>query len=148
MTDALREFERAYRNTTYLVDHPDGGFGIRLGEPCARLDALLAMHGVETWAYVTAWNPRSQRLPDADNVAQHAELLACVAKSGYPVFTGRGQPESGGWVPEESLLILGITEDAALRLGRAFDQHAIVVGKAGGRAGLRWCERKAEGGGR
>ncbi|MDP2238661.1 MAG: hypothetical protein Q8K18_00690 [Burkholderiales bacterium] len=57
---SLTKIERAYRNTTYLVDHPEGTFGILPGEPCLRLDALLAAHGVSCWAYVTAWNPRSE----------------------------------------------------------------------------------------
>lgn len=138
----LADIERAYRNTTYLVDHPEGAFGIRLGEPCPRLDAVLAAHGVKCWAYVTAWNPRSQPLPAAVNAARHADLLARVAQLGYRVFPGRGQPDSGDWIPEESLLILGITEAAALALGAQFGQHAIVVGESGGSAGLRWCGRK------
>ena len=33
--------EAAYRNTSYRVDHRAGDFGIRIGEPCAPLDALL-----------------------------------------------------------------------------------------------------------
>jgi len=45
------------------------------------------------------------------------------------------------WVAEESLLIIGIDETAALALGAQFGQHAIVVGEAGGCAGLRWCGR-------
>lgn len=130
---------RIYRDTTYFVDHPDGGFGIRLGETCARLEALLAAHGAHCWAYVTAWNPRSQPLPDAVNAARHAELLACVRAVGHVYFPGRGKPDSGGWIAEESLLILGMDEDAARRLGARFGQNAVVVGSAGGRAELRWC---------
>jgi len=132
--------ENAYRNTTYLVDHPDGAFGIRLGEPCPRLEALLAAYGSTCWAYVTAWNPRSQSVPAAVNAARHAELLAHAMRSGYPVFPGRGVPDSGDWVPEESLLILGMTEAAALALGAQFGQQAVVVGKAGGCAELRWTK--------
>ena len=134
--------EHAYRNTTYVVDHPDGAFGIRLGDPCPRLDALLAAHGVKGWAYVTAWNPRSEPVPAAVNTARQAELLARVTRAGYPVFSGRGQPVSGDWAPEESLLIIGIDEAAALALGVQFGQHAIVVGEAGGCAALRWCGHK------
>lgn len=134
-----RALESSYRSTTYFVDHPEGAFGIRLGEPCARLDALLAAHGEHCWAYVTACNPRSQSLPDADNAARHADLLAQVQAAGHVFYPGRGMPDSGDWKPEESLLILGLDQDAALRLGARFGQNAVVVGSAGGRAELRWC---------
>lgn len=110
-----------------------------MGEPCARLDALLAAHGEHCWAYVTACNPRSQSLPDADNAARHADLLAQVQAAGHVFYPGRGMPDSGDWKPEESLLILGLDQDAALRLGARFGQNAVVVGSAGGRAELRWC---------
>lgn len=135
----LAEIERAYRNTRYRVDDPAGAFDIRLGERCPRLDVLLAAHGVTCWAYVTAWNPRSQPAPAAANAARHTDLRARVAQLGYSVLPGRGQPDSGDWVAEESLLILGIDEAAALALGAQFGQRAIVVGKAGGDAMLRWC---------
>ncbi len=136
---SLTKIERAYRNTTYLVDHPEGTFGILLGEPCLRLDALLAAHGVSCWAYVTAWNPRSEPMPAELNAARHADLLACVSQSGYSVLPGHGQPDCGDWVAEESLLILGMAEAAALALGAQFGQRAIVVGRMGGDAELRWC---------
>ncbi len=132
------EIERAYRNTIYLVDDPQGAFGLRLGEPSPRLDALLAAHGVTCWAYVTAWNPRSRPLPAAVNAVRHADLYARVAQSGYAVLPGRGQPDSGDWAAEESLLILGMDEAAALALGAQFGQQAIVIGTADGTAELRW----------
>lgn len=134
-----RALETSYRSTTYFVDHPGGAFGIRLGEPCARLDALLAAHGTSCWAYVTACNPHSQRLPDADNAVRHADLLARVQAAGHVFYLGRGTPDGGNWKPEQSLLILGLDEAAALRLGAHFGQNAVVVGRAGGCAELGWC---------
>ncbi len=137
---SLAEYEQAYRNTTYWVDHPEGSFGIRLGEPCPRLDELLAKYGVDDWAYVTAWNPRSQPLHAALNAVRNAELRARIAELGYPVVAGRGQPDSGDSVAEESLLVFGIDQAAALALGAQFEQRAVVAGVRGGVAGLHWCE--------
>lgn len=134
------ELEVAYRNTAYCVDHSAGNFSIRLGKACARLDELLLGHGVTSWAFVTAWNPCSRHLPDEVNVTRHADLLAYVRKLKYPVFPGRGKPDSGEWIPEESLLILGIEEDTALRPGVMFDQNAVVIGRVGRPAEIRWCE--------
>jgi hypothetical protein len=132
--------EAAYRNTTFCVDYPARDFGIRIGELCTLLDALLHEHSVTVWAYVTACNPRSQKLPDDVNTMRQAELLARVQRLGYPVFPGRGIPDQAGWQPEESLLILGMPEPHALQLGITFGQYAIVAGTVGGPAKLCWCE--------
>jgi predicted amidohydrolase len=129
---------RAYRNTAYCVDHPTGNFSLRIGETCTALDTLLRAHGVTNGAFVTACNPRSQPLPPAENAARHAQLLARVKAHGWTAFAGRGVAEGGDWI-EESLLILGIDEAAAVNLGLAFGQNAVVIGDAGGVARLRWC---------
>jgi len=132
------DLQRIYRNTTYCVDHPAGDFGIYIGEPCARLDALLREHGLGAWAFVTACNPRSQPLLFKENTARHAQLLAHVRVLGLTVFAGRGKADGSDWV-EESLLILGLDEDEAVALGTAFGQNAVLVGRVGGVARLRWC---------
>ncbi len=131
------ELERAYRNTTYRVDHPAGDFGIRIDEPCARLDALLREHGVADWAYVTACNPRSQPLSNEENAVRHAQLMAQVRGLGLRAWSGRGVADDGSWA-EESLLILGLDEAAAVALGAAFEQHAVLVGRWGGVPRVRW----------
>jgi len=136
MVDPL--LEAAYRNTCYIVDHPDGVFGIRIGLACVRLDALLTKAGVATWAYVSACNPRSQPVAATDNAARHARLLTRVRALGLTACSGRGRADDGDWV-EESLLILGLDEPAAVALGAAFGQNAVVVGRLGESARLVWC---------
>jgi hypothetical protein len=130
---------RAYRHTTYRVDHPDGSFGIRLGVPCCRLDALLAAHDMECWAYVTAWNPDSEKLSCENNRLRNAALKEQIVRAGYVIYPGRGEPDAGGWVAEESFLILGMAAAVATQLGMQFGQRAVVIGHAGGCAELSWC---------
>ena len=130
---------RAYRHTTYRVDHPDGSFGIRLGVRCRRLDTLLALHRVNCWAYVTAWNPDSEKLSCENNRLRNAALRERIVRDGYVVYPGRGEPDAGDWVAEESFLILGMAAAVATQLGAQFGQHAVLVGRAGGQAELRWC---------
>lgn len=134
-----QELEVAYRNTSYRVDHPDGGFGIRVGEQSDRLDALLATHGMNNWAYVTASNPRSEKLTNGINRLRNAALMAQVTQQGFVIYPGRGESDADDWVAEESVLILGMDAAAALQLGVQFGQHAVLVGHAGGRAELKWC---------
>jgi Protein of unknown function (DUF3293) len=130
--------ERVYRETAYCVDHPAGNFCIRIGEPCAPLEVLLREHDATAWAFVTACNPRSRLLSSAENAARHAQLLAHVRALRLTAFAGRGRADRGGWL-EESLLIVGIEDSAALTLGSAFGQNAVVCANAGGVARLRWC---------
>ncbi len=137
------EIEQAYRNTRYRVDHPDGGFCIRVGEPSSRLDALLATHGVRCWAYVTASNPRSEKLDNENNRLRNAALTEQLVRQGFVIYPGRGEPDQDDWVAEESVLILGMDASAALQLGAQFGQHAVLVGQAGGRAELQWCRGSA-----
>ncbi len=67
MEDALLA---AYGRTTFVADTPRGRLSLRVGRRSAELDALLAAHGVATWAYVTAFNPGSRLLPGEANAAR------------------------------------------------------------------------------
>lgn len=130
---------QAYLRTTYVADPPGGPIHLRIGENSAALDALLRQTHHQTWAFVSACNPRSQPLCAAENALRHEALLARVRTLGLPFYAGRGVADDGGWI-EESLLILGISEADALALGRAFVQNAVVVGRIGGMAELKWCQ--------
>jgi hypothetical protein len=135
-----RALEQAYRATTYRVDVPGQPFiAIRVGEHDDALDALLAARGVGSWTYITAYNPGSVPLSDAENERRHHELLADVARCGaVAVFDGLGVGDDG-WPPEPSLLVLGVGRDEACSLGRKHGQVAVVYGERGKPAELVWC---------
>lgn len=143
MPERAAALEAAYRATTYVVDHPDGEIGIRIGEHHPRLDALLAAHGATEWAYITAWNPGSVKKSFKNNKLQNNRLRAAVRAAGHVCYPGRGRPDGGAWTPEESLLVVGIAEAQAVALGARFGQNAVVTGVAGGPARLRWCAVRA-----
>jgi hypothetical protein len=125
MTTLPPELLEAYRRTTYRVYQPP--INIRIGQPCPELDALLEQHGVDSWAYITAWNPYSQEMTDEENAQRHKELQAMT--SAYQTFEGEGVGEDPAWTPERSLLILGVPVEEAIRIGKYFEQNAIVLGK-------------------
>src|SRR3954467_12289085 len=54
---------RAYRGTTYTA----AGIEVRIGRRNAALDALLRAHGAREGVLITAWNPRSRRMPERWN---------------------------------------------------------------------------------
>jgi hypothetical protein len=130
---------RAYLSTTYRVDAPAGLIELRIGRASGALDRFLRQRGVRTWAFVTACNPYSLRLPDWRNLARQRRLRALCRRLGFSALPGAGIGDSPGWPAEPSLLVLGITRARARRLGRLFGQNAIVAGRCGRAPELVWC---------
>jgi hypothetical protein len=129
-----------YRATTYRVFVPDAApIDVRIGELCARLDVVLATHAAHTWAFITAWNPGSRQIPAEENEARQAELLGILRERGWRCFDGAGIPDRSDWHPETSVLVLGISKDEAVTLGRRFGQNAITTGRHGEAAELVYC---------
>lgn len=128
----------AYRRTTFQADTPIGRLSIRWGKGDERLDALLAQHGAQTWAYVTACNPQSKSLADPENTARQKALIGRLAGR-FPVYHGQGVGDEAGWKPEPSVLVIGMSSDEAGEIGREFGQYAVVVGRRNGAAELHDC---------
>lgn len=121
----------AYMATTYVVYGPGAEFRIRIGHECRELDALLNQHEMSSWAFVTACNPGSELMTPEQNRTAMASFRYDVVSAGFHFLDGAGVPDAlhgSGWSPEPSLLILGITRDGAIDLGRKYGQRAIVVG--------------------
>lgn len=134
MNEAL---DAAYRAAVYRVA-ADPPFALRVGEPSARLDALLRFHAVTSWAFVTACNPGSQMLSEEENAERMSELRAVVG--GHLVYECEGTDPTGVWPGEPSLLVLGMSRTAAVELARRFGQNAILCGDRGGVAELQWVK--------
>jgi hypothetical protein len=134
----MSDLAAAYLATTYVVDTPAGPLPLRIGQRHPDLDRLLAEHGVTSWAFITACNPGSTRLSDADNQARQRQLDEAVRRLGKVSLPGRGVGDDGSWPPEESVLVLGLDEAEAGAVGRLFGQTAIVCGTAGTPARLAW----------
>jgi len=139
MTDDDGLFE-AYRHTHFCADTPHGPIMIRVGQTCPQLDALLVEERCMTWAYITAYNPGSLPLSEAENEARQHELEEAVRQLGHVMLQGNGISHDGAWPPEPSILVLGMGRTAAVRLGLRFGQRAIVCGDSGGPAVLVVCE--------
>jgi len=130
----------SYLRTTYRVTELAPPVDIRIGEPCPALDALLDLHTARSWAFITAWNPGSKKLGAAENQRRQAALEAEVKQGGTVFYRGAGIPDdatsafrlpsssSAPWEPEESLLIIGMDREQAVKLGKKYAQAAIVAG--------------------
>ncbi len=139
MINTPKVLANLYRATAFRVETPDGPIDIRVGERHPRLDALLSRHNAIAWAYITAWNPRSQPLSADQNALAHHKLIQIICERDFGFYEGDGIPDTEGWAPERSVWIADIGRREAVALGVQFGQNAIVVGKYGGIAELLNC---------
>lgn len=114
----------AYKNTKYKVFEPD--LTIEIGVLNQAVDMLLIKHKSAEWAFITAYNPYSRVLTEYENKVRHDELKELTKD--YITFEGHGVGEDPAWEPELSLFVIGITKDEASKIGKKFEQNAIVCG--------------------
>jgi hypothetical protein len=117
---------RAYRDTTYHA----AGCDVRIGRRAP--DALFARLGSRAGTFVTAWNPRSRRMPDGWNRRMQQRLCERLRRS--VVLPAEGS--LGRW--HEAHLLVGGDARPAARLARIFRQHGIVRVQRGRRARLEF----------
>jgi hypothetical protein len=118
----------------FWAETPGGQVQVKAGRPCPDLDRLLMMNGYEEWACVGALSSGCSRLAD-DAAEMRRELVERYVRGiGYVCYHSHGASER-----EPSLLILGIPEDAAMRLGVMLEQETVLVGRRGGYPVERRC---------
>ena len=119
------ELVQAYRETECRV-FTEPVLVLRVGERSDGLEALHQHHGVTCSAFITAFNPFSEGLPDDLNAMHQAQWMAQLHAKGQPFIEGVGMHPSGDWPGEDSVLILGMGLDAASALGRQLGQNEFV----------------------
>lgn len=115
----------AFRATHFDVNAPHP-FTLRYGEPSGALRQLMLQWGVTSAAYVTAWNPFGKASDPSQNEVCQDALRAELRGSGFVIIEGEGRDPTGAWPPEPSLLVLGIADGPARRLGHRYQQAAIL----------------------
>lgn len=131
------ELEAAYRQSRYVVEVPRGSVLLRVGQASPELDLLLESYGATVAALITAANPRSRRLPAAENASRHEQLLARLP-AGHRVVPTVAQDPRGRWPDEHGILVFGLAPGEAIDLARAFGQYAILWCRAGEPVQLLW----------
>jgi len=90
---------------------------------------VLAMHEA-TWHVITAWNPGDVRPSREENEAASSELRTRLVAMGLvPVRAVGADPDSDH--AEESLAVVGLSDEQARALGAVFGQVAVFRLSAG-----------------
>lgn len=116
---------QAYRETEYRV-RCDPPLILHVGQASDALLSLFTSHGVDSAAFITACNPYSQIIDAAANLDRQNKLAAELSRRGLHFFPGVGQHPSNSWPGEAGFLTLGLYRQAAIRLGKDFEQNAII----------------------
>lgn len=115
----------AYRETDYIV-RAAPEFVMRIDQPCAALAAYYTRRHIAAACVITACNPFSQPLPDAENLARQARLEQELQQAGWHWLPAVGRHPTNGWPPEAGCFVEGMSEEAASEWGRRHGQNAVV----------------------
>jgi hypothetical protein len=118
------EIEQAFLETNYII-HLQGEIVLRIGEIPADLMAQIPL--LETWAFITAWNPLPDILSKAENELRNAALQNHLIDHSYTVHNGIGVSKDQTW-SEESFFIENISLKDARQASAKFGQLAFVYG--------------------
>jgi hypothetical protein len=136
----------AYRATDYVLFVGDGpspsgkDVTLNIGRRNPDFDAVLDRRRATTAVVVTAYNPRSVVLAEAENRARHAQLVKLLEDNGYDHALGEGRDPTGHWKAELECVVFGIPLAAGLAIARRFEQNAIVFVTRGGMPELAYPE--------
>ena len=128
--------EQRYRETDYIVDD-DPPLRLNIGEHNDGARILMVSFNVESAVFITAWNPGSKQLSIDENIDRQADLLDNIEKLRLNYLVGRGEHPESGW-SEDSYLVLGMSEEDAMRLAKQYEQNAILWIPMSGVPELRW----------
>ena len=120
---------QAFLETHYRV-HQHGSvvptMTLRVGDASPDLIVLHRTHGVDCSAFLTAYNPFAQQVDDASNLERQEALKQEVSRRSLVFLHGEGQHPTNGWPAEPSVLVLGLSLEAAKVMGRQYEQAAVV----------------------
>ena len=121
-----KELWQAYLETDFKV-FAENSFTMKVGQYSSELNSIIKKSKYSSAAFITAYNPYSQQLSDAENVARQEQLKIEIAKRGLTTIEGVGQHPSNQWPGEPSLLIIGLSKAAAATLARQLEQNALNI---------------------
>lgn len=130
-----KDFEKIYLEAYYYVF--DINHSIKLNAKNSELDDLLIDNKLSSWAYITAYNPKSIPLCESENISRNENLFNEIKN--HIVYKGESGCKKGNWEAEIGYLILGIELDEAVKLASKYEQNAFIFGELNQNAQLIFC---------
>ena len=125
-----------YRSTDYLCQN----FRINPGVQLPEFQVFLQQNEWQSYVFVTAWNPFSERqLTLVENHKAHEGLLKILLNDHLTFLPARAIDPTGVWPVEEGFFLFNLTLGKAISLGLQFGQNAILYGQAQGVPEILWC---------
>ena len=115
-----------YHSTNYQIGIGSDVFTLSIDQHSESLAQLMAIRHADCAAIITAHNPFSQLQNPEKNLAAHLLLAQALNQYSDSVIPCTNIDPTGSWPPEEGFLALGLTVATAQRIGRQFNQNAIV----------------------
>jgi len=101
-------------------------FVLKIGLVSVELQRWFELNRTNSAIFITAWNPLSIPTPAPKNHAAQQKLLDEVNFRGLRYLDGEGCDPSGRWPCEPSLLVFGMSLEAAKTLAKQFFQNGLV----------------------
>ena len=127
MTNKIHpEGVKAYLDANYSIEAVGADIRLEVNKTNPLLTKIMSDYQVVTAAFITAFNPHSQIVDFGVNKNMQLRLVRDVLTLGYSYLKGFGESSEGGWLKEESILILGITENKAEFLADQYRQNGYL----------------------
>jgi len=126
----------AYVATTYQLTVGGLQLPVRVGEASDGLSAALAAEGVESWCFITAWNPHSEQLSVTENARRNGLLFQKI--TGHKFASAIAIPDDSNWPREPGFVLFDVPLPQLVEWAEAFGQNAVVVGQSGSAPELHW----------
>lgn len=121
------ETYKAFAETNFIVKPTkDTSIVLKIDESSDDLQTFFP--GIETWAFITAWNPLPLVLSLEENNKRNKELEKEIETLGIKYTNGIGVSADEKW-SEESFFLIDCSKEIAIELGKKFNQLAIVYGE-------------------
>lgn len=132
----------AYRQTIYRCE--DLPIELKISETSQAADQLMSDIGIRRITVLTAWNPGSELLDEADNHAWNQQLRLKIEMLRKPFWEGVNIAVDDSWPAEEAFWIADLNSFERDQLANEYQQNAVVEIEKGGIATLVLIEPPAE----
>ncbi len=115
-----------YTQALYRIGATAESITLRIDQYSAPLAQFLTASHQSCAAIISAYNPYSELLSDAENLAAHEALGKFLMDHAYSVTESLNMDPIGTWPAEKSFFIPGIDINTTKSLGQQFRQNTIV----------------------